>query len=181
MKQPKLIMVVVSVLLVAFIIWQATKINTSAKPLTGAEAGKLVQDMYSGDIVEIKQFSDVYNIQIKLETGLYQVEINRNSGDISALTRIATGETAKEPIQNEEPNDEDDSEQSPQEASNGITENEAKVIALQQVKGDVDDVDIEQLGGITFYLVEIEREDGEDATVQINAITGEVHTIRWDD
>ncbi|GIN91014.1 PepSY domain-containing protein [Siminovitchia terrae] len=32
-----------------------------------------------------------------------------------------------------------------------------------------------------YYLVEVERDKEKEATVQINAITGEVLSITWDD
>ena len=31
------------------------------------------------------------------------------------------------------------------------------------------------------YLVEIEANDGREATVEINAITGKINTLTWDD
>lgn len=62
-----------------------------------------------------------------------------------------------------------------------ITENEATQIAMKQVKGKVNDVDIEQEGSLSYYLVEIDTPDDREATVQIHAITGEVLSIAWDD
>ncbi|MFK4997302.1 PepSY domain-containing protein [Bacillus sp. N9] len=64
-----------------------------------------------------------------------------------------------------------------------MTKAEAIEIALATVQGQVDDVDLEESNGLSYYLVEIELEndDEREATVHINAITGEVVTITWDD
>ena len=62
-----------------------------------------------------------------------------------------------------------------------LTEEEAIKIALENVNGKVDDVDLEHSGGLTYYLVEIEQANDQEATVQINAISGKVMTITWDD
>ncbi|WP_339163367.1 PepSY domain-containing protein [Siminovitchia sp. FSL W7-1587] len=65
--------------------------------------------------------------------------------------------------------------------SNGITEQDAAGIALQQVKGKVEDVDLKESDGLKYYLVEIESDQDQEATVQIHSITGEVLSITWDD
>ena len=61
-----------------------------------------------------------------------------------------------------------------------ITEKEAVSIALGVVNGEVDDIDLEERNGVTYYFIEIETDDDE-ATVQINAITGDVKSTIWDD
>jgi len=62
-----------------------------------------------------------------------------------------------------------------------LTKEAAARIALQKVDGEVDDIDIEQSDGLTYFLVEIERKNAKDATIQINAISGEVMSITWED
>lgn len=62
-----------------------------------------------------------------------------------------------------------------------LTENEAIQIAKGQVQGEVDGVEIESLNGVPYYFVEIEVGDDQEATIQINAITGEVKSLTWDD
>ncbi|WP_318505717.1 PepSY domain-containing protein [Bacillus sp. T3] len=62
-----------------------------------------------------------------------------------------------------------------------ITEEEAIAIALQSISGKVDGVKTEEVGGVTYYLIEIERENGQEGVVEIHGITGEVISITWDD
>lgn len=68
-------------------------------------------------------------------------------------------------------------------ASNSLTEKQAEQIALRQVKGKVDDVDFKHSGktGQQYYLVDIDTPDDREAVIQINAISGEVMSITWDD
>ncbi|KKB41472.1 PepSY domain-containing protein [Bacillus thermotolerans] len=63
-----------------------------------------------------------------------------------------------------------------------ITEEEARAIALKNVSGMAeDDIDLEESNGLTYYLVEVERDDDREAVVQINAISGKVMSITWED
>ena len=81
--------------------------------------------------------------------------------------------------------DEKKDESAAQKHGSGITEADAMYIALETVDpkriGEIDDVDLEEVNGEIYYFVEVEFDSGEEALVQINAITGEVKTINWDD
>ena len=63
-----------------------------------------------------------------------------------------------------------------------ISERRAIELALAQVPGEVEDVELEsdKRGG-RYYLVEIDTPDDREATVQIGAITGEIMSVTWDD
>ena len=62
-----------------------------------------------------------------------------------------------------------------------LSEQQAKDIALQQVSGDVDDIELKQSGDSRYYLVEIETREDKDAVIQVNAVTGKVMSITWDE
>lgn len=62
-----------------------------------------------------------------------------------------------------------------------LTETEATNIALKQVQGEVDNIWLESNDEQTYYLVEIETPDDQEAVIQIHAITGEVLSVTWDD
>lgn len=47
--------------------------------------------------------------------------------------------------------------------------------------GRVKDTDIEEDGGMRYYLIEIETADGREAEVQLNAASGKVISVTWDD
>ncbi|KAB7671110.1 PepSY domain-containing protein [Bacillus sp. B1-b2] len=62
-----------------------------------------------------------------------------------------------------------------------ISEEEAKQIAVKEVNGTVQEVDLEEEDNQTYYEVELEDTNNREAKVQINAYTGEVNAISWDD
>ncbi|MBU9713478.1 PepSY domain-containing protein [Evansella tamaricis] len=63
-----------------------------------------------------------------------------------------------------------------------IGELRAREIALSHVDGEVDDVDLEERDGRLIYEVEVENDETDkEAMVYIDAFTGEVLSIEWDD
>ncbi|GIO39456.1 hypothetical protein J41TS12_43170 [Paenibacillus antibioticophila] len=62
-----------------------------------------------------------------------------------------------------------------------LSEKEATGLALKTVSGLVKDIDIEEDGGTRYYLIEIETADGREAEVQLNAASGKVISVTWDD
>lgn len=60
-----------------------------------------------------------------------------------------------------------------------ITEKKAIELALAQVAGVVEEVELERSGNKRYYLVEIETAEGKEAQVQINAASGKVMSITW--
>jgi uncharacterized membrane protein YkoI len=200
-------------LVVMFAVWQVSRVMTSAQPLTAEEATQKVQELYSGDIVSVKEGTDFYLITIVLDPGTYEIEIDRETGEIASMTRTKEGVASNEGAQKEptgeeqtenptntsqeKPSEQDAIETTPEnqgtspieenpnvqpETPKQLTEKEAIAIALEQLNGEVEDVELEESGGSTYYLVDIEREGEEaEATIQINAISGEVMSVIWDD
>src|SRR5699024_1039972 len=68
-----------------------------------------------------------------------------------------------------------------QEKPKNSSEKKAIQIALDTVKGEVDDVDLERSNGQLYYFIEVETAEDTEAEIQIHAITGEVISIEWDD
>jgi len=62
-----------------------------------------------------------------------------------------------------------------------LTEEQAVEIALAEVPGEVDDIDLEQSEDGLYFIVEIETTDDREAYVQINAISGKILSTTWDD
>ncbi|MCP3740525.1 PepSY domain-containing protein [Rossellomorea sp. BNER] len=222
----KIIGMILALTLIVLVIWQWTGKNSSNEPLSRAEASELVREKFNGDIVEITTNKDVYLISITLDTGDYEVKIDRNNGDIVSLTQVNSGKEntseqltvkeLKEKVLIEQKGDivqfenkedyyiavvEHDSKQTTvkihsvsgkiieksttdiqtKNPPKRLSEKEAQEIALEQVPGNIDDIELEELNGQTYYLVEIEVDEDQEAVVQINAISGEVMTITRDD
>lgn len=180
-------LIVTGIAILAIVIWQLFKVVTFAEPLTMADAKDKIRDMYNGEIIEVTEDKTWFRMTLLLDTGTYEVEINKETGEIGLLTRINRETTisnndeegSKKNSNPSTPKPED--QQEPKEPVKQISEAEAISIALTKVKGEVDDVDLEQSGGESYYLVSIETVNGEEGTVQIHAITGEVMSITWDD
>jgi uncharacterized membrane protein YkoI len=234
MKKAKGIKIGGAVLVIALvftILWQIGQAFTSKEPLTRAEASELVQEKYNGSILDISEQSDVFHIKFAIDTGEYEVEMNRDSGEIRNLTRLVketppqekvlTEAEIKEKVAQQQPGEIEKLEQKqegkelyyyvivrhetkrtslkmdaysgeivdttteeikqPEQPAKRLTEAEAIQIALQSVSGKVDDIELEQSGGTIYYLIEIKREEDEDATVQVNALLGEVMSVTWED
>ncbi|WP_052476505.1 PepSY domain-containing protein [Cohnella kolymensis] len=62
-----------------------------------------------------------------------------------------------------------------------LTAADASLLAAKQVKGTVKDVDLRQTKAGAYYLVEIRGGKEKKAVVQINAITGAIMSVTWDD
>ena len=214
--------------------------SSLASELTEQEAKEIAQQRYSGMIKGISQKADQYIIELERETGIYELQINANTGEVSSLKRLKEAIQKKEDTETEserlpkvetlseeqikelalkQVNGKIDSLQlvkegeqqvyqvivSDQTAKNKLsldaytgdvlkkessaievapkklTEDQAITAALKEVPGKVDNLEAKNVNGITYYLVEIEANDGREATVEINAITGKINTLTWDD
>ncbi len=111
----------------------------------------------------------VYEVEVKTNELEYDFKINQS------------GEIIKE--KKEKRDDHDDEENRIRSGENTISVEQAKTIALKEVSGFVDDLDLEEENGMLIYEIEIEQKtdrDDDEATVYVNALTGEVLSIEWD-
>ena len=212
--------------------------SSLASELTEQEAKEIAKERYSGTVKGINQKADQYIIELERETGIYELQINSNTGEISSLKRVkegiqTKGDTESEPLPKVETLSEEQIKELALKVVNGnidslqlvkegeqqvyqvivsdqtaknklsldaytgdvlkkessaievapkrLTEEQAKNAALKEVPGTVDDIEAKNVNGMTYYLVEIETNDDREATVEINAITGKINTLTWDD
>lgn len=64
-----------------------------------------------------------------------------------------------------------------------LTKQEAAAIALTETggTGSIDDIWIQNIDGIAYYIVDVEMGDDSEYIIKINSITGEVKSITMDD
>ena len=212
--------------------------SSSASELTEQEAKEIAQQCYTGTVKGISQKADQYIIELERETGIYELQINTNTGEISSLKRVKEANQTKDDkisetlpkveILSEEQIKElalkqvngnidslqlvkegdqpvyvvivsDQSEKNKlsldaytgdvlkkessavEAAPKRLTKDQAMNVALKEVPGTVEEIETKSMNGIVYYLVEIEANDGREATVEINAITGKINTLTWDD
>ncbi|VEF48209.1 peptidase propeptide and ypeb domain-containing protein [Bacillus freudenreichii] len=223
-----ILLIVTAFIFIAAAVWVFSSLAAS-DTLTEKEAGKLVQEMYGGEIVRIEKSGGIYSVIIQMQSGEYGVSVNAKSGEIMNLVKhetdvknkLLTEREIEKLVQEKYPGTirridqrledgqsfyfvvltegtteitlkidalsgaitkSEKKKALPQnKAVHKITAKEAVKIALKQVNGKVDEVDLEESGGLSYYMVEIELDNDKEATVQINAITGEVLSVTWDD
>lgn len=123
--------------------------------LTEAEAKKLAEETYSGNVQTMTLQGKTYSITLLTKTEEIKVEMNADSGEIKSED-ISSIEKTKQPVK--------------------LTEEQAEKIALAEVKGKIEDIDLEEEDGSVFYEVEIEAGQ-QEATIQIDAFTGEILSV----
>ncbi|UOQ94296.1 PepSY domain-containing protein [Halobacillus shinanisalinarum] len=133
------------------------------------EIKKKVNQKYKGEVISITERSEG-------EQTFFDVIVRGENGQ-TTLTLSETGEvTEEQTVPMEEP-----ANDKKEDANTRITKEQAREIAKNQVEGTIEDVEYEEEDGQFFYLVDIERDDDLEATVSINAITGEVIGTGWED
>ena len=100
--------------------------SSLASELTEQEAKEIAKERYSGTVKGISQKADQYIIELERETGIYELQINANTGEISSLKRLKEGIQTKEDTETE-------SEPLPKVET--LSEEQIKELALKEVNG----------------------------------------------
>ncbi|WP_066155973.1 PepSY domain-containing protein [Halalkalibacter krulwichiae] len=108
----------------------------------------------------------IYEITVSQENSYSDVEMDAQTGEILLITSRDKKER--------------ESETDSSQRAEVIGEQEAVRIALTHVAGTVDDVELDEEDGRLIYEIEIEVGDLE-AEVYLDAFTGELITIKWED
>ncbi|MBS4219675.1 PepSY domain-containing protein [Bacillus sp. FJAT-49711] len=134
------------------------------KRLSTEEIERIIEKEQNGKIEDLK-------LRINNQVAYYDAVVENSENKVFITLNGVTGEIVNKKEEKKVP---------VKEEIKNLTKEEAIKIALKTVQGEVDDVDLEELNGQLYYFVEIETDDRE-ADIQINAITGEVKSIEWDD
>lgn len=139
--------------------------------VTMNKAGEKLAEQYGGTVKKAEQADGEFRYTIEVpDEGQYSMTVDSETGELVAMTRLETVE-----------NETNVQEEKTEKGARQLTTEEAGEIALKKVPGTVDDIeqgDGEEAGS---YLVDIDAQNGEEVTVRINAISGEVLSISWDD
>ncbi|OMF24975.1 hypothetical protein BK133_22135 [Paenibacillus sp. FSL H8-0548] len=134
---------------------------------------------------------------MKSEAGLYELHVDKEHAGITEIKSVERYESSK-PGETASPSSNPSNEQeitaplptpSIDSPNNGATanpalllnEDEAARLALGRVNGTVTDVDIDNVQGKWYYFVEIDTQGGREAEVQLNAASGAIISVTWDD
>lgn len=139
---------------------QSVKDNTQAASLIQEEeAKKLIQDQINGDLLTIEETSQdstpYYSFIIKADAKDTAYLLNRQSGEITEDS--AAGSTEY------------------------ISKEKAEELALQEISGDITEIDLEEDDDFGLvYELEIETASNKEVKMYINAYTGAIESINWE-
>ncbi|WP_434748900.1 PepSY domain-containing protein [Paenibacillus amylolyticus] len=225
-------------LLTAWIWWKPWE--PARQQLSADAAAQSVLEQYPGEIIHSTLKDGTYLMQLRSETGLYDVQVDAFTAAVQSIKRLEASPQAEEktlwsreqmksellkqrageqlvslelveqqgsPVYTAVVKARDNSRQeltidpytgdilsskaikAPPVSGDGgtekapqfLSEKQAKQKALARVPGEVDDVELRGTNsGNPYYLVEIDLEDGREATVQVNAISGAIRSVTWD-
>lgn len=230
---------ILTVALLAAVMWWKPW-EPAREQLSADAAAQSVLNQYPGEIIHSTLKDGTYLMQLRSETGLYDVQVDAFTAAVQSIKRLEAAPQAEEktlwsreqmksellkqrageqlvslelveqqgsPVYTAVVEAKDNSRQeltidpytgeilssqaikSPPSSEAGETENEPQFLsekqaeqkALARVPGEVDDVELRGTNsGNPYYLVEIDLEDGREATVQVNAISGAIRSVTWD-
>jgi uncharacterized membrane protein YkoI len=215
--------------------WQSDRVM-----LTADAAAQSVLNQYPGEIVNSTLKDGTYIMQLRSETGLYDVQVDAVTATVNSIKRLESNPQAeektlwsREQIKTELLKQTDAElvslelveqqgspvylavfkmknntreqwtidpytgvkqssktlESSSPDPTTGegtktsfLSEKEAEQKALARIHGEVDDIELRGTNsGNPYYLVEIDLEDGREAIVQVNAISGAIRSVTWDE
>lgn len=160
---------------------QVENAETEQKGITLDEASKIaLAKVKNGVITEAEKDREngryVYEIEVEDDQFEYDFKISQENGEI---------------LKEKKENRDDDSNRQKEASSENkdvtlITLEKAEEVALKEVKGTVEGVELDRENGSHVYEVGIDTgkkngDDDDDVTVYVDAVTGKVLYVEWDD
>lgn len=173
-------------LLVLAALWLLDR-KESEPLLTRAQAEQAILDEYPGQLENLRLQSGNYTGELLTAQGRYELKLDGATGEIISIVLLKRAdEPAVQPTAAASPVPTSGAAATPSPAppptaAGVVSEKEAARLALKEVPGEVDDVDTEIDDSGAFYLVEIHTPDGREAVVQVNAISGSIMSVTWEE
>lgn len=124
------------------------------------QAEEVAVKKVKGTVIQKKEKSDRFIFTIQSKKELYQVDVEKDTFKVIEAEK-------KKPTSKEK-------------KLTKITEEEAIQIAVKEVGGTVDDADLETFSGMLVFEVELDLPDGREAEVLVNAYTGDIEGITYE-
>jgi uncharacterized membrane protein YkoI len=138
-----------------------------------------VKGQEHGTELENEDGAVVYAVEVKNNQGkLYDVKVDAQSGSVVKIDKNDQDRNEGE-YSDKETNDEQEGEKA--DDSVKVTKEEASKIALNQVNGDITEIDVEKEGNEVVYSVTIQNKQGQKQEVKIDAESGKVIKVEADD
>lgn len=144
--------------LLSFVGFQWWASSLSAESLTKEEVNQTAKDKFPGTIIKTtKSEGEEYQIEMQLETGVYQIRMDAKSGEVRSIKKETIGHTA-----------EATTEKTPQKQ---LTQNEIKTRISSQ--GDLEQIDFVQEKDNSFYKAVVNK-NNEKITLILDPYTGAI-------
>ncbi|UOG08910.1 PepSY domain-containing protein [Bacillus altitudinis] len=124
------------------------------------QAEEVAVNKVKGTVIQKKEKSDRFIFTIQSKKELYQVDVEKDTFKVIEAEK-------KQPTSKEK-------------KLTKITVEEAIQIAVKEVGGTVDDADLETFSGMLVFEVELDLPDGREAEVLVNAYTGDIEGITYE-
>ncbi|WP_144610162.1 PepSY domain-containing protein [Bacillus altitudinis] len=124
------------------------------------QAEEVAVNKVKGTVIQKKEKSDRFIFTIQSKKELYQVDVEKDTFKVIEAEK-------KKPTSKEK-------------KLTKITVEEAIQIAVKEVGGTVDDADLETFSGMLVFEVELDLPDGREAEVLVNAYTGDIEGITYE-
>jgi uncharacterized membrane protein YkoI len=161
--------------------------NESVQLLSREQAEQAILNEYAGKVESLKLQSGDYVAELETAQGLYELQLDGATGEIISIVMLKrAAEPVVQPIPSASLDPSGGAAATPlptpyPSAQRVVPEDEAVRLALQEVPGELDDVDTGINASGAFYLVEINTSDGREAVVQVNAISGSIMSVTWEE
>ncbi|MCY7693698.1 PepSY domain-containing protein [Bacillus altitudinis] len=124
------------------------------------QAEEVAVKKVKGTVIQKKEKSDRFIFTIQSKKELYQVDVEKDTFKVIEAEK-------KQPTSKEK-------------KLTKITVEEAIQIAVKEVGGTVDDADLETFSGMLVFEVELDLPDGREAEVLVNAYSGDIEGITYE-
>lgn len=146
--------------------------SNSDEQITGLATSPVITAAQASSIASGAVKGTVEEIELEKENGnaVYSVEILNEEGEHDIKVDAYTGKILKIEVEN------DVGKKELEVVNPKISEEQAKNIALNAVKGKVTDIEAKKVNGVYAYEVEIQS-NGQEADVLVNMMTGKIESI----
>jgi uncharacterized membrane protein YkoI len=148
--------------LLIFIGFQWLAPSLSAQTLTEKEANKVAIEKYPGEIISTTKTNGQYQVEMKLETGVYHIKIDEESGDVLAIIRQEG--TNESPV--------NEGGETPEESQpKQLTQKEIEARISSQ--GDLQSIEFVEGKNSSYYQAVVSK-NNEKFTLKLDPYTGEI-------
>ncbi|WP_134683726.1 PepSY domain-containing protein [Brevibacillus migulae] len=167
---------------------QTMVLGKEEKVIEMEKVKEMIESRYAGEVTSIAleqlEGQVVYRGHLKAKPGTYQITVDAYEGRVQHIEPIALAlpEQSADEAEAESETDGQNEHAAPRmETSAGISLDRAREIAMTEVEGRFDGIEVEQENGVMVFEVEIDTAAEQEVKVQVDAYTGAIVSVVWED